>query len=159
MGDDYGIILRHEERPTPDNAEVEDELVQIAIKDDSPDDTVVLQVRQKLRYDSSEGPTKVDMGELDEVVINREHDIANGFKYGGYGLEAWHNPLADADEGMGDDFGIILRHDEEPTPDNEEVDDELTQLSASDPSPYEGIFTKKDPFHEPTKEDAEEELA
>lgn len=101
----------------------------------------------------------MDNGELDEVVVNREHDIANGFKYGGYGLEAWHNPLSDADDGMGDDFGIILRHDEEPKPETDEVEDELTQLSASDPSPYEGVFTKKEPFHEPTKEDAEAELA
>jgi len=99
------------------------------------------------------------MGELDEVVINREHDIANGYKYGGYGLEGWHNPLMDADDGMGDDFGIILRHDEEPKPETDEVEDELVQTSVRDPSPYEGIFTKKDPFHDPTKEDAEEELA
>ena len=71
--------------------------------DGQDDDQILLQLQQqhqaKLRYDQSEGPTKVDMGELDQVVINREHDIANGFKYGGYGLTAWHNPLADADDG------------------------------------------------------------
>jgi len=43
------------------------------------------------------------MGELDQVVVNREHDIANGYKYGGYGLTAWHNPLADADDGHDDE--------------------------------------------------------
>jgi len=43
------------------------------------------------------------MGELDEVVVNREHDVANGFKYGGYGLTAWHNPLSDADDGQDDE--------------------------------------------------------
>ncbi len=60
-----------------------------------------------MRYASSEGPTKVDMGELDEVVVNREHDIANGYKYGWYGLTAWHNPLADADTGADDDSVIL----------------------------------------------------
>ena len=43
------------------------------------------------------------MGELDQVVVNREHDVANGYKYGGYGLTAWHNPLADADNGQDDE--------------------------------------------------------
>ena len=52
-------------------------------------------------YDQSEGPTKVDNGELDQVVVSREHDIANGFKYGG-----WHNPLMDADSGAGDESVI-----------------------------------------------------
>ena len=45
-----------------------------------------LGVASAIKYDTAEGPTKVDMGELDQVVVNREHDIANGFKYGGYGL-------------------------------------------------------------------------
>lgn len=67
--------------------------------------------------------------------MNREHDIANGFKYGGYGLTAWHNPLADADDGTGDDFGIVLRRDEEPRPETEEVEDELMQISVKDESP------------------------
>ena len=60
-------------------------------------------MKSHLRYDTSEGPTKVDNGELDQVVVNREHDIANGFKYGGYGLTAWHNPLSDADDGQDDE--------------------------------------------------------
>ena len=60
-------------------------------------------IASAIRYDASEGPTKVDMGELDQVVVNREHDIANGFKYGGYGLTAWHNPLSDADDGQDDE--------------------------------------------------------
>ena len=58
------------------------------------------------KYDSAEGPTKVDLGEADEVVVNREHDVANGYKYGGYGLTAWHNPLMDADDGQ-DDESVI----------------------------------------------------
>ena len=64
------------------------------------DDTVVLQIKSYMRlgYDQSEGPTKVDNGELDQVVVLREHDIANGYKYGG-----WHNPLMDADEGDDDE--------------------------------------------------------
>jgi len=46
-----------------------------------------------------------DYGELDYLVVNREHDIANGFKYGSmpYGQTAWHNPLADSDDGQDDD--------------------------------------------------------
>ena len=56
-----------------------------------------------MRYDQSEGPTKVDNGELDQVVVNREHDIANGYKYGG-----WHNPLMDADGGA-DDETVVLQ--------------------------------------------------
>lgn len=44
-----------------------------------------------------------DYGELDGQVLDRERDVANGFKYGGYGLTAWHNPLADADDGHDDD--------------------------------------------------------
>ena len=64
-------------------------------------------MRQRVKYDQSEGPTKVDMGELDNVVVHRESDVANGFKYGGYGLTAWHNPLADADDGMGDDAVVL----------------------------------------------------
>jgi len=90
-----------------------------------------------LKYASAEGPTKVDNGELDEVVVNREHDIANGFKYGGYGLKAWHNPLSDADDGTGDNFGIILRHDEEPKPDDDDkIDgDELIQIKVQDDGP------------------------
>ena len=62
-----------------------------------------------MRYDTAEGPTKVDMGDLDHVVVNRESDVANGFKYGGYGLTAWHNPLADADDGMGDESVVNLQ--------------------------------------------------
>lgn len=71
--------------------------------DGQDDDQILLQHKAQLRYDTSEGPTKVDLGEADNVVVNREHDIANGFKYGGYGLTAWHNPLADADDGQDDE--------------------------------------------------------
>lgn len=48
-----------------------------------------------------------DYGELDANVVHRESDIGNGFKYGGYGLTAWHNPLADADEGNDDDKVVL----------------------------------------------------
>ena len=74
-----------------------------------------------MRYDKSEGPTNVEMGELDHVVVHRESDIANGFKYGGYGLTAWHNPLADADEGQDDDTVVLqvrskMRYDQSEGP-------------------------------------------
>ena len=72
----------------------------LADADNGQDDESILpQTASRVKYDQSEGPTKVDMGELDQVVVNREHDVANGYKYGGYGLTAWHNPLADADQG------------------------------------------------------------
>ena len=73
-----------------------------------------------MRFDQSEGPTQADNGELDQVVVNREHDIGNGFKYGGYGLTAWHNPLADADDGQNDDDVILQLHDIMRTNSNEE---------------------------------------
>lgn len=44
-----------------------------------------------------------DYGELDANVVGREHDISNGYKAGGYGLTAWHNPLMDADSGEDDE--------------------------------------------------------
>ena len=46
-----------------------------------------------------------DYGEGDSLVVNREHDIANGYKYGSmpYQLTAWHNPLMDSDDGQDDD--------------------------------------------------------
>ncbi len=66
--------------------------------DGNDDDKILLQHKAQIRYDESEGPTKVDLGELDQVVVNRESDVGNGFKYHG-----WHNPLADADEGEDDE--------------------------------------------------------
>ena len=57
------------------------------------DDTVLAQ------YDESEGPTKEDNGDLDNVVVYRENDIANGKKF--YG---WTNPIAWTDDGTDDDI-------------------------------------------------------
>jgi len=70
--------------------------------DGNDDDTVLAQIllqqRAQLRYDKSEGPTKEDNGELDNVVVYRENDVANGKKFSG-----WTNPLSWADDGNDDD--------------------------------------------------------
>ena len=66
--------------------------------DGHDDDLVVLQIKQKIRYDESEGPTKVDFGDSDPTVILREHDVENGKKASG-----WTNPLGWADTGAGDE--------------------------------------------------------
>ena len=58
-----------------------------------------------LQYDQSEGPTKADNSELDEVVVNREADIANGKKFSG-----WTNPLSWTDDGKGDEK-VLLQFD------------------------------------------------
>ena len=46
-----------------------------------------------------EGPTKVDLGDSDYVVVYREKDIANGKKFSG-----WSNPLGWTDDGTDDEF-------------------------------------------------------
>jgi hypothetical protein len=51
-----------------------------------------------LAYAESEGPTKVDLGDSDYAVVNREKDIANGKKASG-----WTNPLGWTDDGTDDD--------------------------------------------------------
>lgn len=61
--------------------------------DDGNDDDKVL-----AQYDESEGPTKADNGELDQVVVYREHDTKNGGKVSG-----WSNPLGWADTGADDE--------------------------------------------------------
>ena len=68
------------------------------------DDTVLLQQRQKLRtkYEESEGPTKEDNGELDQVVVYREDDVKNGEKFSG-----WTNPLSWTDAGDDDDTVLL----------------------------------------------------
>jgi iron uptake system EfeUOB component EfeO/EfeM len=67
--------------------------------DDGNDDDVVLaQTLLQTRYDESEGPTKEDNGENDNVVVYRENDIENGKKKSG-----WTNPLSWADDGNDDD--------------------------------------------------------
>ena len=53
-------------------------------------------------YDESEGPTKADNGELDEVVVYREADIKNGEKFSG-----WTNPLSWTDDGSADDTVVL----------------------------------------------------
>ena len=63
---------------------------------DAGDDDDTVLVQQK--YDESEGPTKEDNGELDQAVIYRESDIANGKKFHG-----WTNPLSWHDAGDDDD--------------------------------------------------------
>lgn len=64
------------------------------------DDAVVnlLQTKQKMKYAESEGPTKVDFGENDHVVLPREFDIAINKKFHG-----WTNPLGWTDGGDDDE--------------------------------------------------------
>ena len=57
------------------------------------DDQVVLQLSSGIRYAVSEGPTKADNGEADDVVLPRELD-AKG---------KWTNPLSLSDEGEDDE--------------------------------------------------------
>jgi hypothetical protein len=66
--------------------------------DGTDDDLVAVQLAAAIRFDESEGPTKVDLGDLDQVVVPRESDIGNGLKYHG-----WTNPLSWADEGADDE--------------------------------------------------------
>jgi len=56
-----------------------------------------------MRYDQSEGPTKVDFGDSDPSVVEREKDIENGKKAGG-----WTNPLGWTDDGA-DDEAVIAQ--------------------------------------------------
>jgi iron uptake system EfeUOB component EfeO/EfeM len=70
------------------------------------DDTVLLQLRNQHRYEESEGPTKEDNGDEDNVVVYREADTKNGEKFSG-----WSNPLAWTDAGDDDDTVLLqLRH-------------------------------------------------
>jgi iron uptake system EfeUOB component EfeO/EfeM len=55
-----------------------------------------------IQYDESEGPTKEDNGELDNVVVYRENDVANGAKFSG-----WTNPLSWTDSGADDDTVVL----------------------------------------------------
>ena len=58
-----------------------------------------------LKYDESEGPTKADNGEIEEAVVYREADSANGKKESG-----WTNPLGWSDTGEDDDSVILQLH-------------------------------------------------
>ena len=97
------------------------------------DDTVLTQLKSKLRYDESEGPTKADNGENDQFVTWRESDIANGKKFHG-----WTNPLGWTDDGEDDDTVLTmlkskLRYDESEGPtkaDNGENDQFVTWREA-----------------------------
>lgn len=96
--------------------------------DDGNDDDVVLaqillQQRAQMRYAESEGPTKEDNGDNDNVVVYRENDIANGKKFGG-----WTNPLSWADDGNDDDVVLAqtlqqMRYDESEGPTKEDNGD------------------------------------
>merc|ERR1719243_424642 len=60
-----------------------------------------------LRYDESEGPTKVDYGENDDSAALPEADIKNGEKASG-----WKNPLARSDDGEDDDSVLLATRNE-----------------------------------------------
>ena len=55
-----------------------------------------------LQYAESEGPTKVDFGELDQAVVPRFKDAGNGFKHNG-----WTNPLSWTDNGEDDEVVLL----------------------------------------------------
>lgn len=87
------------------------------------DDTILAQTLQRLRYDESEGPTKEDNGDLDQVVVYREDDVKNGEKFHG-----WTNPLSWTDEGADDDTVLFmlkskLQYDESEGPTKEDNGD------------------------------------
>ena len=71
-----------------------------------------------------------DYGELDDYVVNREKDSANGEKKSG-----WTNPIGWSDEGEGDDLVLqqlaaVIRYEESEGPtktDNGENDDWVTR--------------------------------
>ena len=54
-----------------------------------------------LQYEEAEGPTKVDFGEIDNLVISREAD--KGYLEGKSKFHGWTNPLGWTDDGKGDE--------------------------------------------------------
>lgn len=54
----------------------------------------------QLQYDESEGPTKVDFGDIDHLVIGREAD--NAYLDGKAKFHGWTNPLGWTDGGEDD---------------------------------------------------------
>ena len=54
-----------------------------------------------LQYEESEGPTKPDMGEIEQVVVYREAD--KGYEVGKAKFHGWTNPLGWTDDGNDDD--------------------------------------------------------
>lgn len=60
--------------------------------------------KMMLQYEESEGPTKVDLGDLDMHVVPREADKA--YLEGGAKFHGWTNPLGWTDDGE-DDSKVI----------------------------------------------------
>ena len=55
----------------------------------------------QLSYEESEGPTKVDLGESEHVVVGREAD--NDYLIGKAKFHGWTNPLGWRDDGTDDE--------------------------------------------------------
>jgi len=107
--------------------------------DDGKDDDLVLvqlgkggfiqrrfRENQFLQYAEAEGPTKVDYGENDNVVVNREEDIANGKKKSG-----WTNPLGWTDDGKGDET-VVVQIGEDGIIEHRFTDDQLIQYAEAE---------------------------
>ena len=54
-----------------------------------------------LQYEEAEGPTKVDLGDIDHLVVEREAD--KGYLEGKAKFHGWTNPLGWRDDGTDDD--------------------------------------------------------
>ena len=54
-----------------------------------------------LQYEEAEGPTKVDLGDIDHVVVGREAD--NDYLIGKSKFHGWTNPLGWTDDGADDE--------------------------------------------------------
>jgi hypothetical protein len=74
-----------------------------------------LRSHARSKYEESDFPTKVDLGDGDDLIINREHDIANGWKVSG-----WTNPLSWEDDGTDDDGILNLGYDTNKLKDKED---------------------------------------
>ena len=57
-------------------------------------------------YECSEGPTKADYGENDNVVVGREADLVTDEK--SKKESGWVNPLSISDDGMDDDTVLMM---------------------------------------------------
>jgi len=75
------------------------------------DDKVIAQLHSKINvgYAEAEGPTKVDLGENDHNILEREAD-KKYLKKGGSKKSGWTNPLAWTDDGEDDDRVIAQLH-------------------------------------------------
>ena len=90
---DPGVVMR--EKDTSNGKKESGWTNPLGWHDNGDDDDKIL---AQTRYAESEGPTKADNGELDQIVVMREHDTKNGGKFSG-----WSNPLGWTDGGAGDD--------------------------------------------------------